>query len=200
MTSDDITTTGEAAAAPRPGGLLRRLAGPPGPARVPRGSTLLRHLLVVVIALVLLWYLTDHVQPFYDYQLAKIAAYLCVVAGLTVLTGLNGQVSLGHSALMAVGAYTSALILHQFDLHNVTAQWRLLVAYAAAVVVTMVAGVIIGAAAARLRGPYLAGLTLAIVVVIPAVTSHFDSIFHGDQGVSVPTLVPPQAMESVPIQ
>ena len=72
---------------------------------------LLRHLAVAIVALAVMWYLTDHVQAFYDFQIATIAAYLCVVAGLTVLTGVNGQVSLGHSALMAVGAYTTALML-----------------------------------------------------------------------------------------
>ncbi|HEY7176806.1 MAG TPA: branched-chain amino acid ABC transporter permease, partial [Micromonosporaceae bacterium] len=86
------------------GGVLRRLAGPPIPGRPARGLTLVRHLAVAIVALAIMWYLTDHVEAFYDFQIATIAAYLCVVAGLTVLTGLNGQVSLGHSALMAVGA------------------------------------------------------------------------------------------------
>jgi len=86
-----------------PGGIVRRLAGPPVPGRPVRGPMLLRHLAVAIVALAVMWYLTDHIQAFYDFQIATIAAYLCVVAGLTVLTGVNGQVSLGHSALMAVG-------------------------------------------------------------------------------------------------
>jgi branched-chain amino acid transport system permease protein len=176
------------------GGFIRRLAGPPVPGRPGRGSTLLRHLGIAVVLLAIMWYLTDHLQPFYDFQIATIAAYLCVVAGLTVLTGLNGQVSLGHSALMAVGAYSVALTLTKFSDHNVTAQWTVPVALVIGVITTAIAGLIIGLAAARLRGPYLAGLTLAIVVVVPSVTTQFASVFHGDQGVQAPTPAPPASL------
>src|SRR4051794_41805853 len=77
-------------------------------------------------------------------------AYLfCAVAGLTVLTGLNGQISLGHGALMAVGAYTTAKVLGE------TGEGPpLAVALLLATVAGAVAGVLAGAAAARLRGPY----------------------------------------------
>ncbi|GAA2526697.1 branched-chain amino acid ABC transporter permease [Winogradskya humida] len=121
--------------------------------------------------------------PFRTYQLATVGAYLCVTAGLTVLTGLNGQLSLGHGALMATGAYTLAL--------SVNAGWPLTAAFAAALVVTTVIGGVVGLAAARLRGPYLAGLTLAVAVVVPAITSTFDGTFNSDQGLSVALEPPP---------
>ncbi|GAA2548368.1 branched-chain amino acid ABC transporter permease [Winogradskya consettensis] len=124
--------------------------------------------------------------PFRTYQLATVGAYLCVTAGLTVLTGLNGQLSLGHGALMATGAYTLAL--------SVNAGWPLTVAFAAALVVTTVIGGVIGLAAARLRGPYLAGLTLAVAVVVPAVASTFDGTFNSDQGLSVALEPPPETV------
>ena len=54
-------------------------------------------------ALVVLLLLANNVSRYRDFQLSEIAAYVVVVAGLTVLTGLNGQISLGHGALMAVG-------------------------------------------------------------------------------------------------
>jgi branched-chain amino acid transport system permease protein len=155
---------------------------------------LLRHLAVAIVALTVMWYLTDHVEAFYDFQIATIAAYICVVAGLTVLTGLNGQVSLGHSALMAVGAYTTALMLGKFSDHSVNSQWTVVVALVLAVVITAIVGVVIGLAAARLRGPYLAGLTLAIVVAVPSITTQFRSIFHGDQGVPVPAPPAPASL------
>ena len=50
-------------------------------------------------------------SQFHNLQLATMAYYFVAVAGLTVLTGLNGQISLGHGALMAVGAYTTAKLL-----------------------------------------------------------------------------------------
>ena len=90
-------------------------------------STLLRHLVVALVAVIVaIMFATGYVETFYDYQLAVIAAYLCAVAGLTVLTGQNGQVSLGQSALMAVGAYTTALLQQMFSDHDVTTQWTLL--------------------------------------------------------------------------
>jgi branched-chain amino acid transport system permease protein len=196
--TDAQTGTGADAAVPttRQPSRLSRLAlpasGQPG-----RGSTLLRHLAVAVVGVALVFLLTYRLEAFWDYQLATIAAYLCAVAGLTMLTGLNGQVSLGHSALLASGAYTVALMQAAFLNHNVTAQWTVILSLLAGIVVTAVLGLIIGLAAARLRGPYLAGLTLAVAVTVPAVTSAYASVFKGDQGLSVPVDPPPASLGEV---
>jgi branched-chain amino acid transport system permease protein len=140
-------------------------------------------LLVVIAGAIVVVALTYTLPPFRNYQLATIGAYLCVTAGLTVLTGLNGQLSLGHGALMATGAYTLALWQNRFNL--------LLLGIVLAVLVTTVVGGVIGLAAARLRGPYLAGLTLAVAVVVPSITSTFDKTFNSDQGLSVALNPPP---------
>ena len=148
----------------------------------------IRHLAVtvgVVAALVALTYVLD---PFRNYQLATAAAYLCATAGLTLLVGVNGQVSLGHGALMATGAYTVALL----------PSGMLLLSVVAAVLVTTVAGAVVGVVAARLRGPYLAGVTLAVTMVVPAVTTMADSVFHGDQG--LPVAVDPAPAWATPEQ
>jgi branched-chain amino acid transport system permease protein len=137
----------------------------------------------VLVGAAVIVVLTYTLPPFRNYQLATIGAYLCVTAGLTVLTGLNGQLSLGHGALMATGAYTLALWQDKFNL--------LLPGIVLAVVVTTLAGGVIGLAAARLRGPYLAGLTLAVAVVVPSITSTFDNTFNSDQGLSVALNPPP---------
>ncbi|MBO0867531.1 MAG: branched-chain amino acid ABC transporter permease [Micromonosporaceae bacterium] len=147
--------------------------------------TLARHLIGVAVAAVALLGLTYVLDPFHDYQLATAAAYLCAAAGLTVLIGQNGQLSLGHGALMAVGAYTLAMVQNQFGDHGVIAQWTVVVSLAAGVVTATLAGTVIGLAAARLRGPYLAGLTLVVAIALPAVTTVFSGVFHGDQGMSV---------------
>ena len=144
------------------------------------------HPVIVILAGALLVVgLTYVLPPFRNYQLATVGAYFCVTAGLTVLTGLNGQLSLGHGALMATGAYTLALTQNKFE--------NLPLSFAVAVLVTTVAGVVIGLAAARLRGPYLAGLTLAVAIVVPSVTSTFDETFNSDQGLSVMLNPPPEA-------
>lgn len=174
-----------------PRSLRERLAGSPVPAPRRAGSTLLRHLLIAIVVVAVIILATGQLETFYDYQLAIIAAYLCVVAGLTMLTGLNGQVSLGHSALMAVGAYSVAKLQSVFSDHNVTTQWTLLYSLLGAVAITALFGLVIGLAAARLRGPYLAGLTLAIVVVVPSIAAKYYNFFNGDQGLSVPLNPPP---------
>ncbi len=150
-----------------------------------RRSTLLRHLGITALAALILFVLTYVLDPFRDYQLATAAAYLCAAAGLTVLTGLNGQLSLGHGALMAIGAYAVALSQNRFSAHGVTALWTLPVSLAAGVVTATVCGAVIGVAAARLRGPYLAGLTLVVAIAVPAMATVFGGVFHGDQGLSV---------------
>ncbi len=148
-------------------------------------STLARHLGMTVLAGAALFGATLVLDPFRDYQLATAAAYLCAVAGLTVLIGLNGQLSLGHGALMAIGAYTVALVQNRFGAHGVGTQWTVAVSLAAGVVTAGVAGAVIGVAAARLRGPYLAGLTLVVAVAVPATATLFGGVFKGDQGLSV---------------
>ncbi|MBG0561702.1 branched-chain amino acid ABC transporter permease [Actinoplanes aureus] len=140
-------------------------------------------ILVIVAGAALVLALTYMLPPFRNYQLATVGAYLCVTAGLTVLTGLNGQLSLGHGALMATGAYTLALAQNKW--------LNLPFSFLLAIVVTTAVGAVIGLAAARLRGPYLAGLTLAVAIVVPSVTSTFDETFNSDQGLSVVLDPPP---------
>ncbi|MET0424733.1 MAG: branched-chain amino acid ABC transporter permease [Actinoplanes sp.] len=140
-------------------------------------------LLVVLAGAIIVGTLSYTLPPFRTYQLATVGAYLCVTAGLTVLTGLNGQLSLGHGALMATGAYSFALWQNRFNL--------LIAGIVVAILATTAVGVVIGLAAARLRGPYLAGLTLAVAVVVPSVTSTFDERFNGDQGLPVALNPPP---------
>jgi len=171
-----------------------RRAGLSAPRGGPAGSTLLRHLVLALVGAGLLWLLTGAVSANSDYQLAFVGMYVCVLAGLTLLTGLNGQVSLGHAALMGIGAYTVALLQGHWSDRGTTGLWVLPLSLVVATLVTAVAGAIVGAAAARLRGPYLAGATLALGVALPAVTVHFSSTFKGDQGLSVPVDPVPGAL------
>jgi branched-chain amino acid transport system permease protein len=158
------------------------------------GSTLLRHLALLAGGVALVIVLTASVSGYQNYQLATFGAYLCAVAGLTVLTGTNGQVSLGHAALMAIGGYTVALMQTRFTDNAVTGVWVLPVSLLVGMVATAVAGVVVGVAAARLRGPYLAGATLAFGVALPSITSHFSGVFKGDQGLLVPFEGPPAGL------
>jgi branched-chain amino acid transport system permease protein len=158
------------------------------------GSTVLRHLAWVLVGAVVVYFVSYGIEPFRNYQVATVAAYLCVTVGLTMLTGLNGQVSLGHGAFMAVGAYTVALMQNEFSDRNILGNWTLLVSLPLGVFAAAVAGVVIGLCAARLRGPYLAGVTLAVALVVPAFTTYFASVFNADQGLSVYVEPTPSAL------
>ena len=159
-------------------------------------ATLVRHLVLLIIGVVGVILVTGAFSDFHDYQLATLGAYLCAIAGLTVLTGLNGQVSLGHAAMMAIGAYTVAMLQEHWQNTGTTGVWVLPMSLLIGAVVTAIAGAVIGVAAARLRGPYLAGATLALGVALPSITSHYTSVFKGDQGLFVPFDGPPSSLGS----
>lgn len=148
-------------------------------------NTLLRHLALGVVAGLVLGLFVYVVDPFPDYQLAAVGLFAIAGAGLTVLIGLNGQLSLGHGALMAIGAYTTSLLLKRYA--DAPVPFVLLASVAVAALVS----VVVGTAAARLRGPYLAGATLALAVGLPGVTIRFSGVFGGEQGLSVPPLAVP---------
>jgi branched-chain amino acid transport system permease protein len=145
----------------------------------------MRHALLGLLAAAALVLLSLTLGPYRNLQLANVEYLTCAAAGLSLLTGLSGQICLGQGALMAVGAYTTALLL----IHG----WPLPLVLLAAVVVTALVGVLVGAAAARLRGPYLAGATLAFAVGLPALASYrgLASTLGGANGlVVIAPLVP----------
>ena len=150
-------------------------------------STLLRHLVILVLCAVGAVILLEITTPFQNSQLATLTYYAIAAGGLTVLTGLNGQISLGHGALMAVGAYTTALFLQERE-GTLPLPLILLVA----VVATTAVGALVGVAAARLHGPYLAGATLALAAGLPGLALYFDATLGGEQGLRVRA---PQAPE-----
>jgi branched-chain amino acid transport system permease protein len=153
-------------------------------------STLLRHLLVLLLSAVGAVILLEITDPFTNSQLASLTYYAIAAGGLTVLTGMNGQISLGHGALMAIGAYTTALLLGAEE------PLSLPLIFLAAVAVTTVVGAVVGAAAARLHGPYLAGATLALAVGLPGLALYFRGTLGGEQGLRVRAPQPPESFRS----
>jgi branched-chain amino acid transport system permease protein len=161
-----------------------------GPRRGLLGSTLLKHAAMMLLAFLGIVLLLELVDPFRGSQLGEMAYFVPAVAGLTVLTGLNGQISLGHGALMAVGAYTTALLLDS------ETPLPFAVIVLVAVVVTSLVGALVGAAAARLHGPYLAGATLALAVGLPGLALTFKETLGGEQGLRVRPPRPSEGMEA----
>jgi branched-chain amino acid transport system permease protein len=145
--------------------------------------TLARHLAAAICVALVLVALSVRLGSYRDYQLAEVAAYVVAVAGLTLLIGLSGQISIGNGAFMAIGGYAGALLLLHLG-------WPLELVFAASAVVAALAGAIVGIAAARLRGPYLAGATLMLAVALPSVADQYAGVFGGDQGLSVTITTP----------
>jgi branched-chain amino acid transport system permease protein len=154
-----------------------------------RESTLVRHLAVAFAGGVVLYFVSYALSSFDNLQLATMGYYFAAVAGLTVLTGLNGQVSLGHGAFMAIGAYATAKLLGETG-----GGVPLAVALVLAALITAVAGVVAGAAAARLRGPYLAGATLALAVGLPSLADRFPKFLGATNGLTVLPSTPPASL------
>lgn len=145
-----------------------------------RDSVLARHLLLALGGLVVVVVVLQSISDFRNIQLTSMAYLGIAAGGLTILTGLNGQISLGHGAFMAIGAYTTALFLQDSEPFVPLAAIILV-----SVLVTLVVGAVVGVAAARLHGPYLAGATLALAVAVPGIALYFSEDLGGEQGMRV---------------
>ncbi|MFI5953839.1 branched-chain amino acid ABC transporter permease [Cryptosporangium sp. NPDC051539] len=155
------------------------------PTRGPLATRLAHHAGIAVIGLVVVLVLLQVLGPFRVTQFTSMGYLAIAAAGLTLLTGLSGQLSIGHGAFMAIGAYTTALLLADGE-----SPLPLVVVLLVATLVSVVVGALVGVAAARLHGPYIAGATLALAVAVPAVAIVFTEQLGGEQGL---TLVVPSA-------
>ena len=132
--------------------------------------------LFVFAALAPLW-----MSGYHLYQFAQVMIYAVALLGLNLLTGFNGQLSLGHGAFFAVGGYGAAILIVKLGLPY----------YAAiplASLVCFAVGFLFGFPALRLGGLYLALATFALAVATPQVLAFkgFDAYTGGSQGVQVP--------------
>jgi branched-chain amino acid transport system permease protein len=184
-----MQTPAQASAAEAPGPTTAGPEAPGGPRRRIRlpQQTLARNLLLTVFFGVILFILSENFDSFTNLRLATVAYYFTALAGLTVLTGLNGQISLGHGALMAVGAYATVILVGRTGF-----PWG--AALLSAAVITALVGVVVGAAASRLRGPYLAGATLAFAIGLPGLADRYPQAFGGENGLSVAPPTPPASL------
>jgi len=135
----------------------------------------LRALVAFVVLAVVVYVLPAFVNDFRAQQLAYVGIYLVALIGLNVLTGYTGQISLGHGAFMAIGGYTTALLMSDHGVKDIYT-------IPLAVVVAGAVGVLFGFPAARLSGLYLALATFAVAVAIPGVLRRFEGFTGGGQG------------------
>jgi branched-chain amino acid transport system permease protein len=139
---------------------------------------------VVAVALVPL-----ALDSFQAYQFALVGVFFIAITGLNVLTGYTGQISLGHGAFMAVGGYSTAILVvdHGFD-----PVWTIPLGG----LVAGLAGFLFGIPALRLSGLYLAIATFGVAVATPAILRKFDGFTGGSGGKILPL---PKAKWGLPL-
>jgi branched-chain amino acid transport system permease protein len=143
-------------------------------------------LFAVGVFLLPLW-----IGSFRAQQLAFVGIYLIALLGLNVLTGYTGQISLGHGAFMAIGGYTTAILMAgnvQFGQEGVLAieggmkdVWTIPIGGLVAGAV----GLAFGLPALRLSGLYLALATFAIAVAMPSAIRRFEEFTGGGSGINL---------------
>jgi branched-chain amino acid transport system permease protein len=113
------------------------------------------------------------------YLLATIMIYALVALGLNVLLGMGGQISIGHAAFWAVGAYASALTVIKLG-------WPFLIGVTAGGIVAAGFGALVALPALRVQGHYLAIATLGFALLVQQVLFEWESLTGGRQGLFVP--------------
>ncbi|MBW2523579.1 MAG: branched-chain amino acid ABC transporter permease [Deltaproteobacteria bacterium] len=112
------------------------------------------------------------------FLLMNVALFVVAAIGLNLLVGYTGQISLGHAAFLALGAYTHVILYSKGGPLPVT--------ILAGAVVAGAFGLLVGVPALRLKGPYLAIATLGFQVTVDQVLGRWDSVTGGRMGLGVP--------------
>ncbi len=140
-----------------------------------------------LIAIALVAALPFGLSKYHVFELTMVMIYAIAVLGLNILTGYNGQISLGHGGFFAAGAYTAAILMHRYGVPY----WATL---PPAALICFVLGVLFGLPALRFEGPYLALVTLAMALATPQLLKYFDTWTGGQQGINLAKPVPPAGL------
>lgn len=132
--------------------------------------------LLLAALLVAPWLLPDY----YVSQLVFIWIYAIAAIGLMILVGFTGQVSLGHAAFLAMGAYTEAYLQQ----HG----WPFALSLTFSALVAGITGIIVGLPALRVKGMYLAIATLAFGFIVEEGVARAESITGGNAGKAIGSL------------
>ncbi len=181
------TTPAATSAAPIASGLPAAAAG--APARQPLLSQ--RQIVGLAVLLVLACAIPFVLGNYRIFQLTLALAYAIALLGLNMLIGYNGQISLGHGAFFAIGAYTAAVLMDKANFPY----WATI---PVAGVVCLVAGFLFGLPALRLEGLYLALATFALGVAMPQILKH-KALEHYTGGSMGLVIIKPDAPSWLPL-
>ena len=163
------------------------------PAATPAASGT-RRIIGLALLLVLACALPFLVSNYRIFQFTLVLVYAIALLGLNILTGYNGQISLGHGAFYAIGAYVAAILMDSSACH-----WATLPAAGA---VCLVVGFLFGLPALRLEGLYLALATFALGVSMPQLLKYhqLEKWTGGVQGIVIAKPDPPFGLPLNPDQ
>ncbi|MQY06269.1 branched-chain amino acid ABC transporter permease [Actinomadura macrotermitis] len=122
--------------------------------------------------------------PFRVFQLTMVLVYAMALLGLNLLVGHAGQISLGHGCFFALGSYAAAIMMDRWDVPY-------LLTLPAAMAVTFVLGFALGVPTLRLRGLYLALVTMTIAIFLVPLLKRFGSLTGGSMGLTLAHPEPP---------
>lgn len=131
--------------------------------------------------------LPSFISDFKAQQYAYVGIYLIALLGLNILTGYTGQISLGHGAFMAIGGYTSAILMagnEQFG-GPISGGMKDVWTIPFAGLVAGLVGLAFGLPALRLSGLYLALATFAVAVALPSFVKRFEEFTGGGSGINL---------------
>jgi branched-chain amino acid transport system permease protein len=149
-----------------------------------------RQIFMAVLAVALIaiaYWLPTYFEAFRVRQLSNVLCFSMAVLGLALLTGFNGQISVGHGAFFGVGAYTTAILVADHG-------WGHLTTLPAAAAISFVVGLVVGLPALRIKGLYLALVTLALATIFPLLIQRFSDLTGGTQGKAVPRIEVPESL------
>jgi branched-chain amino acid transport system permease protein len=144
---------------------------------------------IIAVAIVVACLLPFVLSNFRLFQFTQVFIYAIALLGLNLLTGYNGQISLGHGAFFAIGAYAAGILMDRWGV-----PYGLTLPIAAAV--CLLAGFLFGLPALRLEGLYLALATFALALAVPQILKYFEHWTGGSQGL---VLMKPAAPLGLPL-
>src|SRR6266478_5037420 len=151
---------------------------------MPRGGGAASRILGLVVVLAIACALPFMMSGFRVFQFTQVYIYAIALLGLNMLTGYNGQFSLGHGAFYGIGAYTTAVMIDRWDIGY---GWTI----PTAGVVCLVVGFLFGRPALRLEGLYLALATFSLALAVPQILKYFEHWTGGSQGIVLSKPRPP---------
>lgn len=144
----------------------------------PRLPAAVRIVVAVALAVLFLYVIPFAIPNYLVSQFATVLAFAIAIIGINLVTGFGGAITLGHAAFVALGSYTTAILVVRYG-------WSPYATIPVAAMLSWAAGWCLGFPALRLQGLYLALGTLVLSITVPPVLKRFDGFTGGVQGLNL---------------